>query len=96
MIKAYFLLLYKGISGETYNVCSGKPLKLSFILEKLISIVGMDIKIETDVQRLRSIDIIKIYGDNSKLKNDTYFKINYDIDLSLLDIYNYWIKEGIK
>ncbi len=96
VIKAYFLLLYKGISGETYNVCSGKPLKLSFILEKLISIVGMDIKIETDVQRLRSIDIIKIYGDNSKLKNDTYFKINYDIDLSLLDIYNYWIKEGIK
>lgn len=98
VIKAYFLLLYKGISGEMYNVCSGKPLKLSFILEKLISIVGMDIKIETDPQRLRSmsIDIIKIYGDNSKLKNDTGFKINYDIDLSLLDIYNYWIKEESK
>ncbi|MHB1703230.1 MAG: GDP-mannose 4,6-dehydratase [bacterium] len=96
VIKAYFLLLYKGISGEIYNVCSGKPLKISFILERLISFTGRDISIETDTQRLRFIDIIKIYGDNSKLKNDTGFKINYDIDLSLLDIYNYWVKEENK
>jgi GDP-4-dehydro-6-deoxy-D-mannose reductase len=96
VIGAYFLLLYKGISGEIYNVCSGRPLKMSYILEKLISFVGKDIKIETDSQRLRAVDIIKIYGDNSKLKNNTGFKINYDIDLTLLNIYNYWLMEENK
>ncbi len=93
VIKAYFLLLYKGKTGGIYNVCSGKPLKISYMLEKLMSFVKKNIKVETDAQRLRAFDIIKIYGDNSKLKNDTGFKINYDIDLTLLDIYNYWIKE---
>ena len=80
VIEAYFLLLYRGVAGEIYNVCSGIPLKMFFILEKLISFTGKDIKIETDTQRLRAIDTIKIYGDNSKLKNDVGFKINYDID----------------
>lgn len=96
VIRAYFLLLYRGVAGEIYNVCSGKPLKISYILEKLISFVGRDIKIETDAQRLRAIDIMKIYGDSSKIKNDTGFDINFDIDLSLLDIYNYWVKEESK
>ena len=96
VIKAYFLLLYEGISGEIYNVCSGKPLEISFILGRLISFVGKDIKIETDSQRLRAVDIIKIYGDNSKLKDNTGFKINYDIDLTLLNIYNYWLMEENK
>ena len=96
VIRAYFLLLLQGVTGEAYNVCSGKPVKISDILEQLIGFTGITIKTEIDNLRLRHIDTYKIYGDNSKLKRDTNFNVTYNINSSLKNVYNYWIKEESK
>ena len=36
MVKAYYLLMQKGVSGQVYNIGSGHGIKVSDILETLI------------------------------------------------------------
>jgi len=92
VITAYYLLLLRGRKKEIYNVCSGIPIKISYILDKLISFSGKKIVIKTDPERLRGYDIQEIYGDNSKLKSHIGFSQTYDIEKTLLELYNYYLK----
>ncbi|MBC7333928.1 MAG: GDP-mannose 4,6-dehydratase [Actinobacteria bacterium] len=91
VVRAYSLILEKGIEGEVYNVCSGKKYKISEILYKLLSFsTRKDIEVKKDKSKLRPVDIDFIFGDNRKLKAHTGWKQTYSIDKSLLDTLNYW------
>jgi nucleoside-diphosphate-sugar epimerase len=54
-------------NGEVVNICSGKALELKKILDYMIQLTGLDISLEIDKNRLRTIDIESHYGDNRKL-----------------------------
>jgi GDP-4-dehydro-6-deoxy-D-mannose reductase len=69
--SAYIAVAERGRSGETYNVCSGKPVTMLELLVGLIEAFGLDVRIETDPARLRTIDQPLFVGDPSKLRADT-------------------------
>ena len=91
VVQAYKVILEKGRAGEAYNVCSGIKIKISDILDILISYSSIkNIKIRVDENKIRPTDIISIYGDNSKLKLHTGWEPVYDLKESLKDTLEWW------
>lgn len=62
----YWNLLRKGAPGEVYNVCSGSPRTIRYVLEELIAASGKTLRIETDPALYKARDVASIYGDSSK------------------------------
>ncbi len=90
VVKAYLLLIEKGVSGELYNVCSGKGHSIKSLLDKMIAISSANIKIEHDPVRMRKIYIPELIGDNTKLKEATGWKPEIMIEQTLIDTIEYW------
>ena len=70
IVRGYSLLLEKGKIGEIYNIGSGKEVKVSEILKKLVSMSKKEIKIEIDPNKFRPVDVPLVVCDNSKIKKD--------------------------
>lgn len=67
IVKGYLLLMEKGKSGEVYNLGSGRGIKISDILDKLIRLAKVKIKVVQDPSRMRPADNPYIVADNSKI-----------------------------
>jgi len=89
--RAYWHIMNRGRPGEVYNVCSGKPVKVSTLLEILISLSEReDIEIILDKEKFRPIDIPTIVGDNTRLMTTTGWQPQYSLEDSLSDILDWW------
>lgn len=89
-VKAYFLALAKGKSGEVYNICSEKSWRIREILDMLIEKSKKDIEVKVDKARLRPSDVPLLLGDCSKFRKDTGWKPEIPFEQTLEDILNYW------
>lgn len=67
-VKAIWVIAQKGKSGEVYNLCSGRPVKVNELLKKLIRLADIKIKVTVDPKLFRPIDEFRKVGDNQKLK----------------------------
>jgi GDP-4-dehydro-6-deoxy-D-mannose reductase len=67
MVKAYILLMEKGVVGEVYNIGSGKGWKMNDVVEMLLSLANKPITVEADPQRFRPLDVPKLIADNKKM-----------------------------
>ncbi|MCD6594600.1 GDP-mannose 4,6-dehydratase [bacterium] len=85
VVRAYRLLLEKIDSG-IFNICSGKAIKIQAILDKFIELSGIDVKIEIDPEKLRPVDVPKIYGSYDKLSKSTGWIPQIATQQSLADI----------
>lgn len=90
MVKAYALLVEKGIPGEVYNIGSGVSYKISDILDKLLSLSSVKIDIETDKTLLRPNDNPELVCDISKIKALTGWQPEIPIEETLKDTLDYW------
>ena len=54
VVRAYWMLLDRGVPGEVYNVCSGRGVRLDELLERLIALSGRRVEVHVDASRLRS------------------------------------------
>ena len=69
VVTAYRILLDSGAQGQAYNVCSGNPVSMRSVLDKLLEIAGLlgDVEVlESKDGRPGDIDVL--YGDPSKIK----------------------------
>lgn len=88
--RAYLALIQHGISGETYNVCSGTPRSIQSILDHLLQLTPTAIRIETDPSKFRVVDTPISYGDNSKIRQATGWQPQIPIEQTVADILNEW------
>ena len=86
-VSAYMLLLEKGVSGEVYNICSGKGIALREVLEIAAKIVGVKLDIEFDQSLVRPVDGHVVIGDNSKIRSIGW-KIGYHLEKTIFDMIN--------
>jgi GDP-4-dehydro-6-deoxy-D-mannose reductase len=93
VVKAYHLLLEKGISGEIYNVCSGTGRTIEEIIVMFSNLLGIKVTIEIDKSRIRPGDNKIIIGDSSKLKEQIGWKPEIPFIDSLREIIAYWKNE---
>lgn len=88
--KAYRLLIQTGISGKTYNICSGKSYSGQEILSKMLAKSIAKIAIKEDPAKMRPSDNPNIVGDYSALNKDTGWQPSIGIERSLEDALNDW------
>jgi GDP-4-dehydro-6-deoxy-D-mannose reductase len=90
VVRAYFLALEKGKSGEAYNICSEKSWRIGDMLDKLLSFSKAKIKVQQDAARLRPSDVPRLRGDASKFRRDTGWTPRIPFEQTLEDMLEYW------
>ncbi len=90
VVRAYALLVQKGISGETYNVGSGHAIAIKDILDKIISLSQCDIRVEIDENKLRPVDVPIIEADISKIKVLTGWEPRISLEQTIKETLDYW------
>lgn len=94
-VRAYYLLLEKGVPGEVYNVGSGSSHRIQELLDILLSFVDVKIEIRLDQTRLRPSDVPVSRCDYSKLHLATGWKPEISFEDGLKYTLDYW-RERIK
>jgi GDP-4-dehydro-6-deoxy-D-mannose reductase len=90
VVRAYYMLLKNGKSGEIYNICSGVGTSLKEIINTMSAILDIEVTCETDPTLVRPNDNRIIIGSNKKLVTDVAWTQQITIENSLKDIIDYW------
>lgn len=90
MVRAYLLAVEKCEPGEVYNICSGNAVKISEMLDLLLSMTKKKIKVKQDPDRMRPSDVELLQGDYSKFKKQTGWKPKIPFEKTMEDLLNYW------
>jgi GDPmannose 4,6-dehydratase len=91
-VKAYYMLVtINPRGGQYYNIGGKKTMKISEMLDYLISQSTVDnIKIVTDPERLRPIDADLQVPDTFKFEQHTGWKPKYTFEQTMNDLLQYW------
>lgn len=92
IVRAYRLIAERGTPGEVYNVGSGKTYSAGDVLDKMIALATCPIPVRPDPARMRPSDTPVICCDNSKLRNDTGWVPEHDLEEILRDTLEYYRK----
>lgn len=90
IVRGYYLLMVKGRSGEVYNIGSGKPLKISDVLNLMLSFSKTNIQVSQDLSIMRPTDVPIIYGDCTKIRNDVGYVPEFHLEDTLQEVLDYW------
>jgi nucleoside-diphosphate-sugar epimerase len=66
--RLYLKLLLYGEAGEIYNVCSGQPYTLQFVLDTLACITGNKMKVAVNPAFVRANEVHRLCGNPLKVQ----------------------------
>jgi GDP-4-dehydro-6-deoxy-D-mannose reductase len=87
---AYVVLLKRGRSGETYNVCSGNSYRIRDLLDQICALAGVKVNVRVDPARMRPTDMPDLRGDASKIHQHTGWRAKLDINETLKAMLEDW------
>lgn len=90
VVRGYRLLAEHGISGEIYNLGSGRGVKLADALEILRRFSNASAEVFVDPARVRAVDLPLLVADPTKLRSRTGWNADIPIEKTLEDMLNYW------
>ena len=90
VVRAYRLLATRGVDGETYNVCSDTTVTMQELVERMLALAFKPLTVVLDESRLRPSDIAVQCGDSSKLRRDTGWRPEAELDDVLLAVLGEW------
>ena len=86
IVNAYYKILTKSPNRQVYNVCSGRAVKLSDIIDIASKQLNIKPNVVIDKSRLRANEIMSVVGDNTKLKTELGWKPKYTLEQTIKDI----------
>jgi nucleoside-diphosphate-sugar epimerase len=90
LVTALDLLSDRGLAGAVYNISGKNVYKITEIIDIIKKYTHVRFDIKVDKSLLRPIDEPVIYGDSSKLIEDTGWKQAYSLQDTIKDMMNYW------
>jgi GDP-4-dehydro-6-deoxy-D-mannose reductase len=84
------LAAQKGKPGEVYQLCSGKAVAISRVLDTLLSMTDRTITVAIDKKRMRKSEIPVLRGSRRKATQQLGFRIRYKLKDTLQDTLDYW------
>lgn len=88
--RALNLLLDRGEPGQTYNLCSGNPVRIGDIVEMVRAQGRVPAEVKVDPARLRPSDEPILGGDNSKLRAATGWSPEIGMEQIVSELLAYW------
>lgn len=92
VVKAYYILLIQGTSGETYNICSGKGIRLRELIQIISEEVGINVCTKVDPKLIRPNDNMEIVGTYYKIETELGWKPEIKIRKTIQDMIEYYNK----
>ena len=91
-VRAYYMLVtINPIPGEYYNIGGSFSCTVGEMLDHLISISTCNnIKVETEISRLRPLDADLQVPDTTKFRKHTGWEPEIPFEQTMLDLLNYW------
>lgn len=90
VVRAYVKIILEGKAGETYNVGSGNAQEIRQILEKVVAMSDCAIRVETDPNKIRPVDVPIIEADISKLSELTGWRPEIPVEQTIRETLAYW------
>ena len=79
IVRAYVLLARNGAPGETYNVCSGRGVRVGDVAAELVARARRPLRIVTASDLVRPVDVPVLVGDPTKLVTATNWRAEYSL-----------------
>ncbi|MEI7801047.1 MAG: GDP-mannose 4,6-dehydratase [Bacteroidota bacterium] len=89
LVKALVLLSETGEPGEAYNISGDKVYEMQEVMLLIEKVFNRKFSTVTDQSLMRPTDEPVIYGDSSKLKKQTGWKQQIDLQKTIADMVNY-------
>jgi GDP-4-dehydro-6-deoxy-D-mannose reductase len=86
VVRAYRLLVERGVSGDIYNIASGHDVSLQDIANQLVADIAPSVRLVTDEELLRPAEIQVLRGSYEKLRAQTGWEPTIRLDQSLRDV----------
>jgi GDP-4-dehydro-6-deoxy-D-mannose reductase len=86
VVRAYRLILERGMPGEAYNLSSGTNHTIRRLLEILVGLARVPVSVEVDPERFRPIDAQAVVSDSTLLRERTGWQPEIPFEQTLLDI----------
>jgi GDP-4-dehydro-6-deoxy-D-mannose reductase len=89
-VRAYRLILERGVPGRPYNVCSGRAIAIRDLLDRLIARARVPVEVRVDPARYRPNDTPLLLGDPRRLRDELGWTAAIPIEQTLDDLLEYW------
>jgi len=86
VVRAYRLLAQRGEAGAVYNVCSGSGVSVREIANHLVAAARRPLRITVDPELVRPVDVPRLVGNGSKLRERTGWAPEYRLDETLATV----------
>jgi GDP-4-dehydro-6-deoxy-D-mannose reductase len=86
VVRAYRLLVEKGVAGEIYNVCSGHDVSVGELANRLARLAGVELELVPDPDLVRPVDVPVLRGDPAKLVAATAWRPELSLDQTLSEM----------
>lgn len=90
VVAAYRLLIEDGAPGQVYNVCSGVDVAMADVAAQLLALAGADLRLETDPELVRPVDVPVLRGQSARLRADTGWEPTIPLATTLADVLASW------
>jgi GDP-4-dehydro-6-deoxy-D-mannose reductase len=90
VVRAYSLLMERGVPGTVYNIASGIARPIRDLLDGLARRARVPVHITVDPERFRPNDLPVLVGDASRLREATGWTPEIPFDRMLDDLLEYW------
>lgn len=86
VVRAYVLLVERGIPGEVYNVASGTGIDVATLASRVLALAGVDAKLQVDASLVRPVEVPMLVGAATKLHATTGWTPERSLDSIILDL----------
>ncbi len=90
VVRAYRRMATSGVTGQAYNVCSGRSTSVQEVVDRLLEMSPQEMQVEVDPDLFRPADLEELRGDPSRLVADTGWSTEYALDDTLKDLLEDW------
>lgn len=91
-VKILTLLInIKSISGETFNIGSSKEITIKNLMKMILELIP-DNELDIEYLQARPADVLRLWVDNSKLKEIFNFTSQYSLEKGLIETIEYYKK----
>ena len=88
VVTAYRLIAERGRAGATYNVCSGRAVAMSTILDHFVDMSTVPVTTKPDPALIRPVDLPVLRGSHAALTADTGWEPSIDLSDTLAVVLN--------
>ncbi|MEZ5373742.1 MAG: GDP-mannose 4,6-dehydratase [Microthrixaceae bacterium] len=86
VVCAYRRLVLDGQPGEAYNICSGRAVAVQELVDAFIEMATVDVRLTSDPDLQRPVDIPVLLGDSSKIRAATGWEPQIPLSTTLADL----------